>query len=432
MIGRLVRDESGIAMGLAVIVVVIVGVMGAGLLVFVRNDLEAVVQVNQGQEAFEAADAGIRAAERELLSNACPQSYDGQQAGAENPDDSCAGSEESEWPRVTMMDENVETTQEEENFVGKELDFDGKQIDVSIRHLPFHEDEGSCDEDPPPDPLSEPQQHPNCAPDEPEGEDDKREFFKVKALGESDNGDARRKIEAIFHTYDAGVLESYFTPQDIQVRGTAEINGVSLFSLEDIEIQDNASISGEDIAYGDWENPPYNEVLRTDDSGSPVTRAGVGAVGNVTGGGSELGGRDFDSNTSPTLVADPADPQADDEITFPFNPETQIDQRDQARINFFREEAQRQEAETSQNHYVAYSGSGNQSLTEWPSNSSPSTVVFFEFDDNSSASTLTWKVGNNCNDEPVQGTLIVKNGDFKLDQNTTPLSGAVIVRGGIY
>lgn len=73
MIGRLVRDESGIAMGLAVIVVVIVGVMGAGLLVFVRNDLEAAVQVNQGQEDFEAADAGIRAAERELLSNACPQ-----------------------------------------------------------------------------------------------------------------------------------------------------------------------------------------------------------------------------------------------------------------------------------------------------------------------------------------------------------------------
>jgi hypothetical protein len=35
---------------------VLIGVMGAGLLVFVRNDLEAVVEVNLGQRAFNLAE----------------------------------------------------------------------------------------------------------------------------------------------------------------------------------------------------------------------------------------------------------------------------------------------------------------------------------------------------------------------------------------
>lgn len=225
MIGRLVRDESGIAMGLAVIVVVIVGVMGAGLLVFVRNDLEAAVQVNQGQEDFEAADAGIRAAERELLSNACPQSYDGQQAEAENPDDSCAGSEESEWSHEAVMDENVETTQEEGNYVGKELDFDGKQIGVSIRHLPFPEEAGCTDTS-----------DENCAPDNSKGGDNEREFFMVEALGKS-NGDARRKVQAIYNTYDLDVPKAYYSQNDITIMGTANIKNISIFSRGRCEIQ---------------------------------------------------------------------------------------------------------------------------------------------------------------------------------------------------
>ena len=54
MIRRLLREERGMALGLAVIVVVIVGVMGAGLLTFVATDLEAVVAVNRGEQAWPA------------------------------------------------------------------------------------------------------------------------------------------------------------------------------------------------------------------------------------------------------------------------------------------------------------------------------------------------------------------------------------------
>ncbi|CAN5888355.1 hypothetical protein BH23ACT11_BH23ACT11_16060 [soil metagenome] len=76
MLERFLKDESGIALGLAVIMIVLIGVMGAGLLVFVRNDLMAVVEVNRGQKAFEIADAGVEAARRRLLADSRRQHYD--------------------------------------------------------------------------------------------------------------------------------------------------------------------------------------------------------------------------------------------------------------------------------------------------------------------------------------------------------------------
>jgi hypothetical protein len=77
---RLAKGESGVAMGLAVILVMLIGVMGAGLLVFVRSDLESVVEVNQGHRALNLADAGVQAARRQLRSDADPEHYDGDSA----------------------------------------------------------------------------------------------------------------------------------------------------------------------------------------------------------------------------------------------------------------------------------------------------------------------------------------------------------------
>jgi type II secretory pathway component PulK len=69
MIRRLLREERGMALGLAVIVVAVVGVMGAGLLTFVATDLEAVVAVNRGEQAFELAEAGIEVAKAHLAND---------------------------------------------------------------------------------------------------------------------------------------------------------------------------------------------------------------------------------------------------------------------------------------------------------------------------------------------------------------------------
>jgi hypothetical protein len=62
VIHRFARDESGVALGLAVVMVVVIGVMGAGLLTTVVTDLEAMAEANRGQQAFGMAEAGIEVA----------------------------------------------------------------------------------------------------------------------------------------------------------------------------------------------------------------------------------------------------------------------------------------------------------------------------------------------------------------------------------
>jgi type II secretory pathway component PulK len=62
----LLNEERGMALGLAIIMVVLIGVMGAGLLTFVASDLQAVVEVNRGEQAFELAEAGIEVAKARI------------------------------------------------------------------------------------------------------------------------------------------------------------------------------------------------------------------------------------------------------------------------------------------------------------------------------------------------------------------------------
>src|ERR671910_15046 len=74
---RFVDDESGMTMALAVMMVVLIGVMGAGLLTFVSRDLSSVIEVNAGQRAQGMANAGLEAAKYQLsIVDALPSSYD--------------------------------------------------------------------------------------------------------------------------------------------------------------------------------------------------------------------------------------------------------------------------------------------------------------------------------------------------------------------
>jgi type II secretory pathway component PulK len=63
------------ALGLAIIVVVVIGVMGAGLLTFAATDLQAVVAVNRGEQAFELAEAGIEVAKAHLANDPNPADW---------------------------------------------------------------------------------------------------------------------------------------------------------------------------------------------------------------------------------------------------------------------------------------------------------------------------------------------------------------------
>ena len=77
MLKRLKEQESGMALPLAIMMIVIIGVMGAGLLVFVTTDLGGVIESNQGQKAFNLADAGVQIGKSHLsLSSADFRSYD--------------------------------------------------------------------------------------------------------------------------------------------------------------------------------------------------------------------------------------------------------------------------------------------------------------------------------------------------------------------
>ena len=100
-------------MALSVLMIVLIGVMGAGLLTFVSRDLNSVLQVNQGQRAQTMADAGLEAAKRQLsVVDALPSSYDTADTDDNSPwyDDGTDGS-------------------------GQTLTFDGNEIIVGIRYL---------------------------------------------------------------------------------------------------------------------------------------------------------------------------------------------------------------------------------------------------------------------------------------------------------
>jgi hypothetical protein len=94
---RFVKDESGMTMVLAIIMIVLLGVMGAGLLTFADRDLNTVAEQNRGQKAFEVADAGIGVAKSQLTSECagninCIWYYDGFE--------DVVGQEDKQWTQI--------------------------------------------------------------------------------------------------------------------------------------------------------------------------------------------------------------------------------------------------------------------------------------------------------------------------------------------
>ncbi len=392
MFRRLVKDESGIAMGLAVVVVVLVGVMGAGLLVFVRNDLEAVVEVNQGQVAFETADAGLKAGRSHLLGESNPVKYDGINNPAGTPPNP-----ESAWSF---------------SGPGKNYIFNGNNITVTIQHLPAVVEPATPTVDEAPEVI------PSGQTSLPNG----RNYYRVVSEGRA--GDARRRVEAIYNTYDLDVPKAYFTPGSITVNGTACITDVSLFARGSITLNGTngscaggSHITGEDRAYGNWQNA-LNPTAR------PNTLAGMGATGSIN---RKVAGRDYDSSTTPTFV-EAIDPAAasGSQIRFPFNPNSSIDIRELERI------AQEQDLETPGTTNYFSIGDSTANVSSWPDNSTNETVVYYRFTDGTPGNNqLKWTVPGSCSDNPPkQGTLVVEGAGFTTQPNRARFKGVVIVREG--
>lgn len=212
---RLARDESGMAMALAVIMVALLSAMGAGLLVFATTDLGIVIESNQGQKAFEMADAGVKAAKRQLDRESTSGKYNGN-AGSGDPTDvrwsycfgvipaTCSGAGYISTGGVTLSNLYPSTTTNRAN--------------VTIQSLPA-------------------------------------DTFKVVSTGEY--GPAKRRIEAVFSKKPGGSgVPGYYTPGDIIFRrpigpiphDELKIQGLSFFSGRNIMIEhyDGLNLTGGD------------------------------------------------------------------------------------------------------------------------------------------------------------------------------------------
>ena len=408
MPGRLIREESGMTMALALMVMVLVGVMGAGLLVFVQNDLRSVIESNQGQKAFNLADAGAQAGKAHLMTDADAIHYDGATDLTASPPNT-----ESPWSYTGA---------------GKTFSLDGiagNSATVKIQYLLPSTTTAQLN-----DPNYAPELVPSGQTNYPPGKD----YFKVISEGRA--GDARRKVEAIYNTFSLDLPQGYYTPGSITLNGNPTITNISLFAKQNVTFNGNPTFTGKDLAYKKWAatgDPTdaggytpsypnsYNSTARQTDA------AGIGAGGTISA-GSGVAGRDYDSSTNPRFVLSPSNPQSSAEITFPFNPNRQPEMDEmraaaQAQGNYY---------EPSSSSPLEASGENGVAATtpKWPANSSTSTVVYVRFTDPTSNRSLTWDVDGvgNCNGVPARGTLVVENGTFTTSQNKLPLRGVVIIR----
>lgn len=470
---RLIDDESGMTLVLALIMIALIGVMGAGLLAFVSRDLNSVVEVNQGQRAQEMADIGLEAAKRQLtVVDALPSSYD-----AKDPGDN------SEW-----YDDGTGTS-------GKTLNFGGNEILVSIRYL-----EISTTADEAREPDHAPEELPvyykpdgtvdTCDDADGDGRDDdfelpevgepdvdacnyenNRNYFRVTVSGGS--GEALRRIQAIYQTENyAGVPLSNYASRDIDFNGNATtVEDMSIFASRNLLNFRAERISGTDYAYGDWatipgtdgEPNPHNATPRLDGAGNPVTAAGAGVVGSITyapaGGGDKssdtrqkaktadpqrYGYRDYDTNTDlspilrPEFRANTWSPgvQPSSYMTFPFVPATAGD--DAQALATLKEKAQ------NQGLYVKLPPGGSCTIRStgpcaYPSSSDlEETVMFIEFASGTVDSpvyggkgNVTYQATSSDADNKVKGLIVVVHGNLNTNSSADTFQGAMLVRDGI-
>ena len=239
---RFARDESGMTMGLAVIMILLMSVMGAGLLAFVSKDLNNVVEVNQGQRAFEVADAGIGAAGRQLSSGVVRGEYD------DDPD--AAPVDDIQWSAAQggLTLENLDGSATTSDSVNVTIEYKAETADIP-------------------------------------------EHFEVISTGTY--GDparmATRKIEAIFkgvETDSGGESIGhplYYTPSDIKIEATTTLNGISLFSEKDILIQNVTDppsfVTEYEASGGTLSIPAANDELCNWDSATPLSNCFEDAEG---------------------------------------------------------------------------------------------------------------------------------------------------------
>jgi Tfp pilus assembly protein PilX len=421
VIKRLAREEAGMTMALAIFMVVLIGVLGAGLLSFVNTDLANVVEVNRGQKALEMADAGVQAARRQLIADTDPTTkYDGG-FSADSPWSYCFG-----LAALTCSSANVPATGSAGMTVNNGNNGAAQVTILTTGYTPAS--------------------------------------FKVVSTGcvpDCASSQAKRRVEAMFRSEpDVGFPATYFTRHNLNITGSANPSGVSFFALGNANT-DNSLGTAVDGRYGRWAatsppgDPPYpvasgpyagsypndfNATLRS--SQLP----GLGAWGTVTGTNAVAGTRSYGSNTCPQIVQDyntgsPTLP-CTQKMAFPFDVPNAAE--DKSQIDALRKQALQTETPASPRYIDSYPGNGvddagqpngnlgvgTPPVSTWPAASTHSTVVFFEYETYASGNTVTYSpalAAAPCDDTAPKGAIVVQNGNAKFAANRG-FNGAVIVR----
>lgn len=407
MIRRLIEDESGMTMGLVVIMVVLIGVMGAGLLTFVSTDLNTVIEVNQGQKALEAADAGVQAAKRQVISDALARdNYDG-------------GLDDLPWSYCYNVTGCTGVSPTSTGSAGMRVNLDnGNYANVTI--LATYQS---------------------------------AETYRVISEGRA--GEARRKIEAVIRQDPAvSIPPVYFSRSDITVGGSTDPSGLSFFTLRNFTLSGGTGLgTANDQNYGKWAATTGGGPYPNTTTGSyPNTfnatargnaLAGVGAMGTITGDDAKLlrGTRSYDITTNPKMVsnfgADGVPGQQSTEIGFPFEVPTPAD--DKKEINVLRQRALALEQANPGNSYYIDSNpgngvddpglsNGNQTISTWPSGSTDQTVVFYKYAAYDSNNDVGYTAGApSCGTTTNKGAIVIENGDMAWSGNRR-FDGAIIIR----
>ena len=434
MLKRMARDESGVALGLAIIMVVLIGVMGAGLLVFVNTDLQNVVENNNGQRAFQIADAGIQVAKTQQLSDVVRKHYD-----RDNTNDCANGQIRAtgeDWSPNTIVysdprDCNSPTVTRAQGGVTRK--FNGGTFNVTIEcYDQKGETSGSVCKN-------------NTTGSAPEDiEASKRAYFKITSTGcypapnpatPTKCPGAKRKVEAIYYTSKLDVPTAYYTPKNIEFNGGVNIKGVSFFAGGNITHTGGYTVercpppipspapAGCPALYRDWDTTNaanftpksnLNTVARVNNAGTKVQGVGFGAEGTVENfGNGSRGVYDYDSSTTTKFVRKSLEEIANNvanapgAITYPFNPYAKFDL-----------ETLKQIAKSQGNYYEG----GVTIDSQYPDPSSDQTVFYV----NAKGGNVTYKTKNT----PVaKGVIVVENGNFDLNNSSNGFDGVVIVTG---
>jgi hypothetical protein len=415
VIKRFTTDETGMVMALVILMIVLIGVMGAGLLTFVTTDLRNVAEANRGEQALQVADAGVQVAKQQLIEDGnATTGYDG-------------GAEDRPWSYCYNIPDCTSASPTPSGSDGMTLNMDAGSAKVTILMT------GSTPA-----------------------------IYRV--ISEGRVGDARRKIEA-FIRGDAAVTfpRTYVTRSDLILSGSINPVGITFFALRNATLGNNVNLGDQpDRYYGSWAETtgtgPYPNIAGSYPNDFNATArstnlSGVAAqdivtLGNNPHSSQTLGARVFGSNTSPTVVPDydasPLAPAA--KIAFPFQVPT--DQEDREELTVLRQRALSQETlsnplyiDSSPGNKVDDAGMldrvcsspGNNALeiTSWPSGSNYGTVRFYEFQDYNPCNVVKYNNGAaeaNCSStNPPKGVIVVQNGDFLYDGNRA-FNGGIIVR----